>query len=120
MFMKAIQDLMGTLPMRSLCVAPPMASVKARPRRKWVVVSLWRPLLSVICGKPVGNVVGARIVEGHGDDPVVGKPLVFHGFHVALPVQFDTEGLFGSFMDRTTQSLLWSRWTFLVSRRPEA
>ena len=32
-FIKAMQDLMGTLPFSLSCVAPPMASVKASPRR---------------------------------------------------------------------------------------
>ena len=46
-FMKAMQDLMGTVPYSRFCVAPPMASEKASPRRKWVEVRGLGPLLAV-------------------------------------------------------------------------
>ena len=48
MFIKPMHDLMGTLPFSVSTVAPPMARVKAKPRRKCVVVRRLRPLLSVI------------------------------------------------------------------------
>ena len=52
------------------------------------------PLALGDCGKLVGDVVGVWVVEGHGDDSVVGEPAVLDGFHVALAVQLDTEDLF--------------------------
>ena len=46
-FMNAMQDLMGTVSSPRFCVAPPMASEKASPRRKWVEVKRFLPLLLV-------------------------------------------------------------------------
>ena len=45
-------------------------------------------------GQQIGLLVGVRVVDGEGDDAVVGEPAVVDGFHIAFAVEFHAENGF--------------------------
>ena len=57
-------------------------------------IELLLALAAGLGGQQIGLLVGVRVVDGEGDDAVVGEPAVVDGFHIAFAVEFHAENGF--------------------------